>query len=611
MDSLLAEEEPWPESPPKRRRSHGRGRDDDPWPDDSTEAWEVSVSHKKGKKRGAPPAWAWDEDVSKVAHVSKVARVSQGAPKTRSVNLGFAPGSIESALTAEHSQEPTTLSHYAKIAADPIAMENKLKDGRPGNELNFRIRAASQSHPGRCTCAGYKHACHRRVPRKALLAAVTSFHGLSRQMQAQLLRILYSAAQGNPENCESSSDDDADTTERMVAVQWTLCGTPVCWSNFLWLMSLGSHTVRKMLKGIPDGRSFAKRSPIADKAQSVDFFFCELYHSSAEPLPCDGQRLQYAKTKGKGKQMNDDADVWFEDGPWLSAGEDPNREDASAMSTTSATSAARQEWNPDAPSVDVLLGFTIASSETVVGMPRRYLSHCHLHDLYWMFEASWDCLRARSPVPILAECPSFSLFRQRWQIWRRYLKIRKPAQHAQCQTCWELQRAMNAKEASWSKRAQAAKDLREHYQFQYMDRCVYWSMRWASRFMGSVLCVIIDSMDKTKMAYPRWPFDRNPKSLDKLIRPRFVFTLAIAHGWCTAAYVQDEVQNHGSSAFCEVLLRVVEHVWVTCRTSGRAFPQHLVIQSDNTVAQAKNQHCFLVLAFFVAKYKFITANLFF
>jgi hypothetical protein len=399
----------------------------------------------------------------------------------------------------------------------------------------------------------------------------------------------------------------------MAAVQWSLCGTQVCWSNFLWLMSLGSLTVRKMLKGVPDGRTFSKQAPIGNKAQSVDFFFCELYHSAAEPLPCDEQRLQGIKTQTKGKPVSQDADVWFEDSPWLNAGEDPNGkdDDATAMSATSATSAARQEWNPDAPSVDVLLGFTIASSETVVGMPRRYLSHCHLHDLYWMFEASWDCLRARSVSVNLAECPSFSLFRQRWRIWRRYLKIRKPSQHAQCQTCWELQRVMNAKDAIWSKRAQAAKDLREHYQLQYMDRCIYWSMRWASRFLGSVLCVIIDSMDKTKMSYPRWPFDKNPKALDKLIRPRFVFTLAIAHGWCTAAYVQDEVQHHGSSAFCEALVRVVEHVYVTSRTSKRAFPQHLVIQSDNTVAQAKNQHAFLTLAFFVAKYRFLTVNLFF
>ena len=58
-------------------------------------------------------------------------------------------------------------------------------------------------------------------------------------------------------------------------------------------------------------------------------------------------------------------------------------------------------------------------------------------------------------------------------------------------------------------------------------------------------------------------------------------------------------------------MRTIEHVHQLSLTSGRQFPSHLVVQSDNTVAQAKNQHAFLLLAFFVARYKFVTANIFF
>jgi hypothetical protein len=71
------------------------------------------------------------------------------------------------------------------------------------------------------------------------------------------------------------------------------------------------------------------------------------------------------------------------------------------------------------------------------------------------------------------------------------------------------------------------------------------------------------------------------------------------------------VQNHGASAFCEVLVRVLEEVHLMSLTSGRPFPAHLVVQADNTVSQCKNQFAFLFLAYLVAKSKFVTTNIFF
>lgn len=462
-------------------------------------------------------------------------------------------------------------------------------------------------------CQGFKDACHKKLIFKSLQSTVAAFWGLNRQSQAHLLRTLHGAAHGDDAG-DPEMDGEGETAAKRKPTQWQLCGVSVCLKNFAYLLSLGQGTIAKMLKGLPDGRAASMRPGLYEKSHCVDFFFYELYHSAAEPLPCDGTKQQMTKLKAKSKVA--DADIWFDEVPWLAEGDDPNQfesENAAAVSTssTSATSGHREDWNPDAPSVGGLVAFTIASSAQVVGLPHRYISHCHLHDLYWLFEASWDSLRGRSATVVLTECPSFSLFRTRWQIWKRYIKIRKPAQFSQCQTCWELQRAMNARDSNWTKRGQAAQELRIHYQNQYMDRCIYWSMRWASKLLGSILCIIIDSMDKTKMSYPRWPFDRKPKSLEGVIRPRFIFTLAIAHRWCTAAFVQDEIQNHGSSAFCEVLVRVVEHIYQMSLRSRRAFPLHLVIQADNTVSQAKNQYAFIALAFFVARYKFLTANIFF
>ena len=106
---------------------------------------------------------------------------------------------------------------------------------------------------------------------------------------------------------------------------------------------------------------------------------------------------------------------------------------------------------------------------------------------------------------------------------------------------------------SWEERVRAARDLRTHYRHQYEDRCIYWALRHASQTSCDTLCIIIDSMDKAKFAWPRWSVDRVPKGLEGFHRPRMVLTAAIAHGYCTTLYFADEIQSHGADAFCEVL----------------------------------------------------------
>ena len=58
-------------------------------------------------------------------------------------------------------------------------------------------------------------------------------------------------------------------------------------------------------------------------------------------------------------------------------------------------------------------------------------------------------------------------------------------------------------------------------------------------------------------------------------------------------------------------MQTIEAVWAICKRTGRQFPRHLVIQSDNTVAQAKNSFVTMMLAYLVSKYKFASTNLFF
>ena len=132
---------------------------------------------------------------------------------------------------------------------------------------------------------------------------------------------------------------------------------------------------------------------------------------------------------------------------------------------------------------------------------------------------------------------------------------------------------------------------------QYHDRMLYWNLRWLSRRRDrGVLTIIIDSMDKAKMAWPQWAF-RKPKAFDHCHRPKLVLTGAMAHGWCTDFYLShDGIVSHGCSMFCEILEQTIARVAAICAREGLELPSHLCVQSDNTTSQSKNSQACEFLA---------------
>lgn len=156
-----------------------------------------------------------------------------------------------------------------------------------------------------------------------------------------------------------------------------------------------------------------------------------------------------------------------------------------------------------------------------------------------------------------------------------------------------------------------ARLLRQHIRNQYQDRLINWGLRFASRQYQDVLTIIVDSMDKTKFAVPRYEFPEHPKELESLIRPKLVCTAAIAHGWCTYIGFTDEDMTHGGDHFSEVLLTVLQKVSEVSEATGRPMPRHLVVQADNTPAQCKNGVGTLLMALLAARHKFVTTNLMF
>ena len=357
------------------------------------------------------------------------------------------------------------------------------------------------------------------------------------------VRCLYDEASGAPEVQTSSSQevDASGDAWQPGRVEWNICGVQVCFKVFCTLGTSGA-TLRKYIRGGVDVRKTTTDVPAAprvgEQSAHCDWWFYELYQSAAEPLPTDSREPDDIL-----RAMKDVEDPW--------------------LAPDFATNQTLDDWTPDRPTVDTMTRLTVASKSLVVGLPRRFLPHSRPYDLYWLFLAAWDTIQEpqasrgvqESSSPATAQtAPSWPTFWRRWKtVWSGFLRFRKSSQHAQCQTCFELQQALHSRKETWLQRVQAARSLREHYRHQYLDRCIYWSMRLASQRHGDILCIIIDSMDKSKFAWPRWSFDRVPKRLEALDRPRMVLTAALAHGYCGTMHVADELLTHGSDAFCEVL----------------------------------------------------------
>ena len=106
--------------------------------------------------------------------------------------------------------------------------------------------------------------------------------------------------------------------------------------------------------------------------------------------------------------------------------------------------------------------------------------------------------------------------------------------------------------------------------------------------LNDMLIVIIDSMDKSKFAWPADPF--RPHCLEKLIRPKLVLTAAaICHGFhCGLFVAHDETTPHSAANYCEVFSRSLDRAFEVCKARRWKPPNQLVVQTYNTAAQAKN-----------------------
>ena len=88
--------------------------------------------------------------------------------------------------------------------------------------------------------------------------------------------------------------------------------------------------------------------------------------------------------------------------------------------------------------------------------------------------------------------------------------------------------------------------------------------------------------------------------------------IVYSEGYCTNLYLASERINHGTDGFLEILCSTIECVHLICAQRGDDMPEHLVIQTDNTVSQSKNSFAHLFQALLVSRrlFKTVTMNYF-
>ena len=394
------------------------------------------------------------------------------------------------------------------------------KEGRCRTRI--RTLLATTHSSSACMC---KAPCFMGLSVGMVGAVADAYWSMSDEERSVIIHSMYTAAACNSEG---------HLQKRRIT--WKIQHHTVCFKMFCALLGTSENTVRKYIKGDWVPKQVFGRARTAGIC--VDFFFQSLYQSTAEALPHNQyttaqKTIQASRPPGAvcdpDCQIDDGTDMWACQPMNPGEGEEDT------------------ELSLEHPTVELQASLTkLAQSPSAdVGLSVRYLPHNPMIHYYWVFVSSWahilasaqfDPQRGSSSNPGtqvsgFIPCPSYGTFNQRYrQVWARYLRIRKQSQHAMCNTCSLLQQQMHGAKNSMQVRLTAARALRQHYQDQYADRCLYWALRHASRVFDNVLVIIIDSMDKTKFAWPRYPWPRVSKDLAGIPRPRHVFTAAIAHG---------------------------------------------------------------------------------
>ena len=193
-------------------------------------------------------------------------------------------------------------------------------------------------------------------------------------------------------------------------------------------------------------------------------------------------------------------------------------------------------------------------------------------------------------------------------IFASHLKCRDKGEHGQCDICYRLRaKIKNAK--TKNDRENLVHTYSRHLLSQWLDRTFYWQLKANSRayfseslhFAGklrkscvttSVLTLIQDGMDQSKLRLPRLGYKRMSKAFDKIFRPACHLVGTWIHGFRLNLNLSTEDLKKDSVTSIELCARALSEVI----DNFGSIPLSIHLQQDNTYREGKNKY---MMAFFL------------
>jgi hypothetical protein len=185
------------------------------------------------------------------------------------VDISFSLGSVEQILSG------VSQATGGKVGKKPATQAEMA-----GRDLRTTAeRIASAGKVCRCSKVKQKGGCHTKLNPSALGNLRNAYWLLSADERSHLIRCLHEQAVGAWLTTPGQKRGKAQQR-----VKWGLPGQQVCFANFAHMLGHCQGTALEMIAGEPDGRAFRNKER-GKQSEAVDFWFYELYMSSAEPMP--------------------------------------------------------------------------------------------------------------------------------------------------------------------------------------------------------------------------------------------------------------------------------------------------------------------------------------
>lgn len=184
------------------------------------------------------------------------------------------------------------------------------------------------------------------------------------------------------------------------------------------------------------------------------------------------------------------------------------------------------------------------------------------------------------------------------------LALRQISQHRKCSTCCKHKALLKKLANDRFGRQLQLSQYAAHLRGQYADRVCYWNARSASRLVLSshglkTCCIFIDGMDHSKFRFPRSAVTGSSKQFANFVRPHVDTHLCLIHGFMTLLAQSPPWVSKNSNFCIELILHCLHRI--NSHTDCRGV--ELVVQSDNTSKEVKNNGSLRMASLLVSRHK--------